>query len=279
MARLVSLILLLSTLAACGGGNSGSSGSVPDLRDVDLSGTWVLRQTWQNYLKETGEYLFTTTRDYPLVIRDDALGTVVNICLSHDRHTDNYVVKSEKHLLLGSPYSLNKDGTLGYQGSLEDDMYDENIQYTADYELTRISEGVNIDFGTVSATGDFTIYEDFHVCFERTVQSHLPYQQISLKSPFQDDNFYFHIRYRNDLTPGVYSYDNHNSANEVYIEVRCYATECRDTDADNITPSDVEVTFTNVSPERVTGHFSFTNEHGSQTEYTGEFDFFPPQIP
>lgn len=279
MARHILLILLFSSLAACGGGSSDSGGQASDLRDVDLSGTWVRLQTRENYLKETGEYLYTSTYEDIWIIRDDALGTVINSCEAHGISNDNYVIKTDKHIFVGSGYSFNKDGTLEYQGPLEDDMYDEDIQFKVNYKFIRISEDENIDFGMASFSGDADVYGDSHVCFERRSSSYFPYQDVVLRVPFQDDRFNFLLRRRIDIGPGVYSYDNQHSANQVLIQVWCGTDECRDAGADSITAIDVDVTLTNSSSERITGHFSFTDQYGNQTEYTGEFDIFPPQLP
>lgn len=272
MARLILLVSLLSTLVACGGGGSG--GQTSDLREMDLSGTWIERETRDVHLKETGEYLYTVTHDRTLVIRDDAMGTVVNQCLAHGHYSDQYVVKTEKYLFAGPLYALRNSGMLEYQGSFVDDIFDDTLQYRNHYRLTRISEDVSIDFGTLSATGDFAIYEDSHVCVDTAFDSYQPYQFIELSSPYQDGHVRFYMHYRNDITPGVYSYADYNVSDEVYFSLSCSAADCP-----NPYPEDVEVTFTNLSPERITGFFSFTDEYGSQTEYTGEFDIFPPQLP
>jgi hypothetical protein len=274
MARLILLVSLLSTLVACGGGGSDSGGQTSDLREMDLSGTWIERETRDVHLKETGEYLYTVTHDRTLVIRDDVIGTVVNQCLGHGRYSDRYVVKTDKYLYTGQFYSLNDSGALEYQGSFVDDIFDDALQYRNHYRLTRISEDVIIDHGTLSVTGDFAIYEDSHVCADRAFDNYQPYQFIYLSSPYQDGDVRFYIRYRNDITPGVYSYQSYSFSDEVYFSLNCGATDCPDP-----YPEDVEVTFTNLSAERITGYFSFTDEYGSQTEYTGEFDIFPPQLP
>lgn len=279
MARHILLILLFSSLAACGGGSSDSGGQASDLREVDLSGTWVRLQTRENYLKETGEYLYTSTYEDIWIIRDDALGTVINSCEAHGISNDNYVIKTDKHIFIGSGYSLNKDGTLEYQGSLEDDSYDEDIQFKVNHKFIRISGDENIDFGMASFSGDVDAYGDSHVCLERTWVSYQPYQDIVLRVPFQDDKFSFLLRRRIDLTPGVYSYSDQHSANEVVIHLSCFTEECLNSNVYSPTPIDVEVTLTNVSSERITGSFSFTDKYGNQSNYTGEFDIFPPQLP
>ncbi|MDF1628342.1 MAG: hypothetical protein P1U78_00990 [Alcanivoracaceae bacterium] len=278
MARLIPLVCLLSTLVACGGGGSDSGGQPADLREVDLSGTWVQLQTRENYLKETGEYLYTNTYEDIWIIRDDVLGTVANGCEGHGIYRDRYVIKTDKHIFIGPGYSLNPDGTLEYQGPLEDDTYDEDIQFKVNYKFIRISVDENTDFGMASFSGDADAYGDAHVCLERRRISYEPYEDIVLRVPFQDDRFSFLLRRRIDLTSGVYTYSDQYSANELLIQLSCWTDECRDADADSTTPIDVEVTLTNVSPERITGNFSFTDKYGNQSDYTGEFDIFPPQV-
>ena len=279
MTRCILLVLLFFSLAACGGGTISGGGQPADLREVDLSGTWVQLQTRENYLKETGEYLYTNTAEDIWIIRDNALGTVVNYCEGHGIYRDNYAIRTDKHIFIGHPYALNKDGTLEYQGALEDDIFDEDIQFKVNYKFIRISEDENIDFGMASFSSEASAYGDSHVCLERMRSSYLPFEDIVLRVPYQDDRFSFLLRRRIDLAPGVYSYSDQNSANEVIIQLSCYAQECRDADVYGTTPVDVVVTLSNVSTERVTGSFSFTDKYGSQAEYTGEFDIFPPQLP
>ncbi len=282
MKKFICLLMVLTLVGCDGNGSSASSNThgtdeqkkeTVNLQEIDISGTWLVREESDSYNKENDDYLATNFSERTIIINDTAEGIEFSRCEYYDIHRPNTGVKSQDHLYLqfdNNGYSYNNgDFVRSWE---EDDYFNDKIVWQNTIRLIKLSDEVKLDSGSFSLSSPLQISEQNHVCIRNYSSTLSTDRSFTIFIPTQDDIISFDLYYWGDIDTTSYVYDWDNYDNQIR------GISLRD-DKETFYSATGEyypymtngtVTFTEASEAGVSGSFTAISQEGN--EYTGSFE-------
>lgn len=285
--RVVLMVLLSAALVGCSSGGSSSGGgspeAVPDepeeqadgVRTLDLSGTWLVTVETRMLKIETGEYLSSDFAKYRYFLEDTENGVRYEPCWTFGDFYAPYGIKTEQHFYMElnkSGFELQSDGSL-QQVSTYEREYAPGFSFTSIETLTKLSNSIEFDGGTIVLNGPITVEEHQHVCAWQVYSNIGVRRTIEISTPFDDDYISIRLTFFGDIVEGAYTYADYTSAKEVEIDVSSGARRFWEvTGSNGLFPTDVTVNIMESTSERLSGTYSFTGQDSNL--YDGQFEVF-----
>jgi hypothetical protein len=278
---MLSVTLLLSACGSGGSSSSGSSGSSGEsaendplsLNDLDLSGTWKSVTETRIIEKSTGEYLSSLFIENTVLFEETENGVLVSECKDYG-YDGHYGTKSDDHFYIYSTlngHTLQENGTLS-QVTTEEYDYSPGYIYESTNTLSRISDGIELDNGTLVLNGPISVEEYSHVCLWQVSDSLGVSRTVELQARYGDSYLGLRLDIEGDVVAGVYQYDDrYVTDSEVLLDVSSNAIEFWDiVDSNVLDARNVTVNISEITDSRVLGSFEFTGQYDGL--YDGEFE-------
>ena len=276
------LFLVSVLVSACDSGEGSSDDSAGALSpsSIDMTGTWLMTTERQVIKLDTDEYLYSEYYESRYVFDDTLQGVRYSACWDYARTSSAYGVKTDAHLYL-QPSDPDDTGFIAINSN--------TLQRTSHYEaewqpgfrhvqidtLTRLSDGVEIDNGTVLMNGPISVNEYNHVCISKVYSNLGESRGLLFMVPYDDRHISFSLNYLGDLSPGTYSYNERwdSEAELLNMDVSSSAYDFSDIVGSNtLAPEDVTIIIIESNESRVSGTFDFLGQDGMR--YDGEFEVF-----
>ncbi len=268
------LILIITNLVAgcMHSDNSPSQKEIQTLASVDLSGTWTMSNEIKKYKVDTGEYLLSTFIEHEYLLDDTDIGVGYAECRRYGGIL-NYGVKTDDHFYMNTQdngFALQDDGTLQMESAYTY-PWDPEYNYESIQTLTKVSDDIQLDYGTFILNGPIAKEEYAHVC-RWTAHSNIGKNRtVAIIAPFGDDDMSFQFNIVDDIAAGAYTYSRFVGNRPFTIDVSSFATEFQSAiNSNTLAPDDVSVTFIELTDFRMSGVFSFTGQ--DEGSYSGEFE-------
>lgn len=243
------------------------------LADTDLSGTWLLKQETRETKIETGEYLLSSFYESKFILEDTERGVIYNECEEYGDIDPPYGIKTPQHFYMNVQdpgFMLQADGTL-QQTAVYELEYNPGFSYESIQTLTKVSEGVDIDNGTLALRGPVSVEEYSHVCLLKSTSNIGNRRSYHLIIPFDNERMIFSLNLIGEAPVGTYIINDYYSANEVVIDF--YSNSILFEETMNSSGLDYENATINIiesNEDVISGSFVIIDESGN--EHSGEFE-------
>lgn len=275
---ILSVTFLLSACSSGGSDSTGGSGQSPgndslSLNELDLSGTWKSVTETRIIEKSTGEYLSSLFTESTVLFEETENGVLVSECQDYG-YDDHYGTKSDDRFYIYSTlngHTLQENGTLS-QVTTEEYDYSPGFIYESTNTLSRISNGIELDNGTLVLNGPVSVEEYSHVCLWQVSSSIGVSRTVELSVRYGDSYLSLRLDIEGDVVAGVYQYEDRSvTDSEVFLDVASNAIEFWDlVDSNVLDARNVTVNISDVTDNRILGSFEFTGQDDSL--YDGEFE-------
>lgn len=279
MKALFIIPILSSLLLACGSDKSKDD-NTPPVKSVDLSGTWNSHTETKRIKIATKEYISSSFQEETIILDDTENGVLYNGCNSYNSAYKNqgiYGVKTDQHFYINPSdegYKLQKDGTLVQKRTKEYD-YSPGFTYESTTTLSKLSEEVEIDNGTIILKGPIEIEEYSQVCINKYTSNIGITRTITLSTRYDNSSIAFAFTFEGDITPGIYEYQyelTRKAPLPVSLTISSGASKFWTVTGSNVlSEKDVKITIIDSTEEKISGSFEITTRNDRGT-YTGEFE-------
>jgi len=267
--------LAVISLVGCKGSNDGGTDvEDPSIKDINLTGTWLMSNEIERYKKSTDEYLSSTYISESYLLEETDKGVKYSSCNRYSG-IPNYGIKTEEHFYLSpieNGFRLNGDGVLEQRSEYENE-WEPDFYYKSILNLTEISESNIIDNGTLIVNGPVSIEEHNHICVWEVSYSIGNKRTLEIMAPFGDSYISFRLDIYDEIVAGLFEYSGPNSESLVRVDLSSSASSYWDVVGSNtLSPSDVSLNLIEYNDTKISGVFSFTGQDGGS--YSGEFEAF-----
>jgi hypothetical protein len=273
--QLLFILAITLLLSACGSGSSGeiSENDSLSLNELDLSGTWKSVTETRIIEKSTGEYLSSLFTQNTVLFEETENGVLVSECQDYG-YDDHYGTKSDDRFYIYSTlngHTLQENGSLS-QVTTEEYDYSPGFIYESTNTLSRISDDIVLDNGTLVLNGPVSVEEYSHVCLWQVSDSVGVSRTVELQARYGGSYLSLRLEIEGDVVAGVYQYDDRSvTDSEVLLDVASNAIEFWDiVDSNGLDARNVTVNISDVAGNRMLGSFEFTGQDDGL--YDGEFE-------
>lgn len=275
---LVCLILSLLVIGCDNNNDSGSdseqnnAGSTPG--NISLPGTWRYTQVHRFFNDQTNEYLYTDYFESTLIFVDDENTIRYYDCWEYGSN-GAVAIQTADYIYLNTgttAFARTNDGS--YITEEETNMTYPGMTgtyFNQHFELTKISDDVNIDSGMLILTGNISVSEYNHVCLLTHYSNTFDRIDYELIVPHDDLNLALKMDFTSTPIVGTYDYSNiATSPQVIYFDVISNSTLFWDTiNSNSLAPNPATINITASSDTLLNGTFSFTGQDNG--DYSGEF--------
>lgn len=273
---------LLVIMSGCESDSDSSRNSPNTLSpsSVDMTGSWLMTEEIQTIKLDTDEYLFSEFYESTYIFDDTSQGVKYSGCWDYARAYSPYGVKTDNYLYLqpGDPEDTGfvvLDPNTFQRTTHHEWEWRPGFRFVHIKTLTKLSDGVEIDNGTVIMNGPVVVNEYNHVCTGKGYSNIGESHALQFMVPYDDRYISFTLNYLGDLSPGTYSYNERwdSEAELLYLDVISSASEFLDIVGSNsLSPEDVTIIIIESNETRISGTFDFLGQDGMR--YDGEFEIF-----
>jgi hypothetical protein len=269
---ILSVTFLLSACSSGGSGESPGNDSL-SLNELDLSGTWKSVTETRIIEKSTGEYISSLFTQNTVLFEETENGVLVSECQDYG-YNGHYGTKSDDRFYIYptlNGHTLQENGTLS-QVTTEEYDYSPGFIYESTNTLSKISDGIELDNGTLVLNGPISVEEYSHVCLWQISSSVGVSRSVELSVRYGDSYLSLQIDMEGDVVAGVYQYEDRSvTDSEVILDVGSNAAEFLDLiDSNALDARNVTVNISDVTGSRILGSFEFTGQNDGL--YDGEFE-------
>jgi len=279
------ILTLALSLLGCGSDSKNSSHNQSLSNDrnlnldlLDLTGTWTSFREDRVVEISTGEYLLSYYHQKRFVLEETDRGVKHSRCEDYGDFRKNYGVKTSKNFYMHPTDSLDTgfqaiDENTLIQATVSEAEVHPGFRYESTEILTRISNGVVLDSGTLIYNGSINFAEYSHACVDAWSSSSDDYKVLIFSSPYGDGNIDFTFILNGEVVPGDYYEDDDVSSDIVDFYISSSASDATDVgEIDLLHGSTRETTVSVIesNEDRFSGTFSIV-DYQDKT-HTGEFE-------
>lgn len=273
--RIMVLLFSLCLISGCSSDNSDVT-KVEEiaLTDIDLTGTWEFVTETRTTKISTGEYLQSDFYTGTMLFDDNENGVQFNEC--HDYGgAASYGIKTDKNLYLhiwDDGYKLLKDGRL-QKISASENEYQPGFSFETITTLSKISEEILLDSGTLILNGPVSVEEYNHVCLSQYYSNIGVSKSVELFARYGDSYLSLRLDMVDEISAGQYQYEyRYNGIHKpLLLDVYSGASEFDAVvNSNTLSPGDVTINVSEISEERLMGSFDFIGQDDGS--YSGEFE-------
>ncbi|MDH5446261.1 MAG: hypothetical protein OEY52_11950 [Gammaproteobacteria bacterium] len=270
--KYVTFIIFSFTLIACNHSDDNSSEESVSLKDIKISGTWLMSTERQLYKTSTNEYLSSTYISENYIFEDTDKGVKYSRCRNYGR-IPLYGIKTDTRFYLNimdNGFSLNNENVLE-QITEYNNEWEPDFHYKSISKLTKITDTTLVDNGTLIVNGPVSLEEYNHICI-LAVSYSLGHSKIfEIMTPFDDDYISLRLDTYDKVTPGVFEYEERHQESLVKIDLHSNAQKYWNIVGSNtLAPSNATINLIEYSDTKISGSYSFTGLDNES--YSGEFD-------
>ncbi len=276
--KFYAVFILITFLCGCELVDEDSSKSEGDisqsltLEDIDLSGTWLLTQERRETKLATNEYLSSDFSKSKYVFEDTDRGVIFSECNTYGDFYSPYGIKTALHFYMNihdNGFELQSDGRL-QQITVYEFEYNPGFSYEYILTLTKLSEEVEIDNGTLVIRGPLLVEEYSQVCVQESTSNIGNNRSFQLSVPYDDGYLSFNIGLIGNVSEGIHTYDGYYNEKEVGIHIYSNATLVEEKISAGIDYKYVTVDVVVSNYDTLSGSFVIID--GNDIEHSGEFE-------